>query len=383
MTDRTALAAHLAARFQDFVGRPAAGVWAAPGRVNLMGEHTDYNDGLVLPFAIDSAALVAVAPRVDDRLTCRSLDRPDVAAIHAGDLAPGSITGWPAYVLGAVWALGWPQAGRPGLDIVVTSDVPAGAGLSSSAALTCAVTLAAAEIAGLELDRTALATAARRAETDMVGAPVGIMDQMAAMYGQAGHALLLDCRSLVVEPVVLPGQESDAAVLVVDTRVSHANSEGGYARRRAVCERAARRLGVPALRDATLTAVETALEGDELRVARHVVTEIERVGTAVAALRRADLASLGEIFAASHASMRDDFRISCAELDLAVDALLGAGAVAARMTGGGFGGCAVGLLPPAAVPAATVATTAAFEARGFTSPRVFETRPSGGAARIR
>ncbi|MCK9925346.1 galactokinase [Frankia sp. AgPm24] len=382
MSDRDALAARLATEFRARHGRPPAGVWAAPGRVNLMGEHTDYNDGLVLPYAIDSAALAAVAPRDDDRLTCQSLDRPGTAAVDTGDLRPGAVTGWPAYVLGAVWALGWPRTGPPGLDIVVTSQVPAGAGLSSSAALTCAVTLAVAELAGLETDRTALATVARRAETDMVGAPVGIMDQMAAMHGRADHALLLDCRSLAFEPVPLPGRESGLTLLVVDTRVSHANADGGYARRRATCEDAARTLGVQALRDATVTAVRTTLVGEQRRVARHVVTEIERVRLAVAALRHDDLTGLGEIFAASQASMRDDFRISCAELDLAVDTLLDAGAIAARMTGGGFGGCAVALLPETAVAAATAAVTAAFGAHGFLSPRAFETRPSHGAARV-
>ncbi|MCM3885576.1 galactokinase [Frankia sp. R82] len=382
MNDRDALAARLATEFRARLGRPPAGVWAAPGRVNLMGEHTDYNDGLVLPFALDSATLVAVAPRDDDLLTCLSLDRPGGAALHTDDLRPGAVTGWPAYVLGALWALGWPQTRQPGLDIVVTSQVPPGAGLSSSAALTCAVTLAAAELTGLEPDRTTLAAAARRAETDMVGAPVGIMDQMAAMHGQTDHALLLDCRSLTFEPVPLPGQDTGLALLVVDTRISHTHAHGAYARRRTTCEDAARTLGVQALRDTTLTAVETTLVGEQQRIARHVVTEIDRVRTTVTALRHNDLTGLGETFAASQASMRDDFQISCPELDLAVDTLLDAGAHAARMTGGGFGGCTIALLPDAAVPTATTAVTAAFKTHGLTPPRAFETRPSHGATRV-
>ena len=386
MTQVAARAARLAEAFRDRLGRPPDGVWSAPGRANLMGEHTDYNDGLVLPFAIDREALAAVAVRDDDVVTCASLDRPGRAAARIGELAPGAVQGWPAYVLGVVWALREAGVDARGLDILVASDVPSGAGVSSSAALECAVALAVAQLAGAftasAADRTRLAIAARRAETEMVGAPVGVMDQMAALHGWAGCALLLDCRTLTVERIALRPHDLGLRLVLVDTRVSHANAGGGYAARRRACERAARLLGVPALRDATLDRVEAELAGDARRRARHVVTEIERVRRTAGAFGGGDVALLGELFAASHASMRDDFQISCPELDVAVEASLGAGAVAARMTGGGLGGCAVALVPADLLGKVAVGVTKAFESAGFAAPDVFEVQPSDGAARV-
>jgi galactokinase len=389
-------AAAIASQFRARTGRNPDGVWAAPGRVNIMGEHTDYNGGLVLPFAIDQEAVAAVAVRDDDVITCASLDVEPAARFRLRELRPGAVTGWAAYVLGVVWALRDTGVDVPGLDIVVASDVPIGAGLSSSAALETAVALAVAHLTGshhsgshhsgadADADRTQLAIAARRAETDMVGAPVGIMDQMVALHGRAGCALLLDCRSLDVRAVPLTHLQETAGLrlLVIDTRVAHAHAAGGYAERRRACERAAELLGVPALRDASIDDVDRRLDGDLLRCARHVVTEIARVRETAAALDSGDIPTLRALFTASHASMRDDFRISCAEVDAAVEVSTGAGAVAARMTGGGFGGCVLAIVPATRCAEVAAAVASAFRARGFAPPRSCTVQPSAGAHRL-
>ena len=372
----------LARAFAEQAGRAPDGVWAAPGRVNLHGEHTDYNDGFVLPAAIDRETLAAVGVRDDELVTCRSRDLPGGAAVRVAELVPGAADGWAAYVLGVVWALREAGVDVPGLDVLVGSDVPVGAGLSSSAALEAAVALAVAELAGADLSRSELAVACRRAETDVVGAPVGIMDQMAALHGRAGAALLLDCRSLDVRPVELHLADLGLKLLVVDTRVSHAHASGEYGARRRACEEGAAALGVAALRDATLEAVEQRLDGEPQRCARHVVTENARVHDVAAALAAGDVPALGELFAASHASMRDDFRISCPELDVTVEAAVAAGAAAARMTGGGFGGCAVALVAPDRVGAVEQAVARTFAARGWREPRAFEVSAADGARRV-
>ena len=388
MSDLEARAAALAGAVDGTVDGTAAGagrpdgVWAAPGRVNLVGEHTDYNDGFVLPAAIDREALAAVRVRDDDLVTCRSLDLPGEVRARLADLGPGTAQGWAAYVLGVLWALREAGVAVPGLDVVVASDVPLGAGLSSSAALEAAVALAVAELTDAGLSRSDLAVACRRAENEVVGAPVGVMDQMAALRGRAGAALLLDCRSLEARPVPLHLDDLGLRLLVVDTRVSHAHAGGEYGRRRRACEQAAADLGVPALRDADPAAVESLPDGEERRCARHVVTENARVLAVVDALAAGDVAEVGRLFAASHASMRDDFQISCAELDATVEAAVAAGAAAARMTGGGFGGCAVVLAAPDRVAAVGTAVADAFAARGWREPRAFEVAPADGAHRV-
>ena len=372
----------LARRFRALVGADPEGIWAAPGRVNLIGEHTDYNDGFVLPAAIDREVLAAVRRRTDDVVTCRSLDLPGTAQVWMDELPDGTGGGWAAYVLGVVWALREAGVDVPGLDVVVASDVPVGGGLSSSAALEASAGLAACDLAGVELSRTELAVACRRAETEVVGAPVGIMDQTASLRGRAGHALLLDCRSLEVRHVPLALDELGLALLVLDTRVDHAHASGGYGERRRACERAAEALGVPALRDARLEDVERLDDEVLRRAARHVVTEDARVLETVAALEARDVDALGRLFAASHASMRDDFRISSPELDVAVAAAGQAGAAAARMTGGGFGGCATALVPREAREQVAAAVTRAFAEHGYRAPHVFEVQAAGGAARL-
>ncbi|MCW2607685.1 MAG: galactokinase [Frankiales bacterium] len=375
-------AQRLAGAFREQAGSLPDGVWAAPGRVNLVGEHTDYNEGFVLPAAVDREVLAAVRLRDDGLVTCRSLDLPGEVTARVDALGPGCAQGWSAYVLGVVWALREAGLAVPGLDVVVASDVPVGAGLSSSAGLEAAVCLALVELLGADLDRTAMAIACRRAETDVVGAPVGVMDQMASLHGREGAALLLDCRSLEVRPVPLGLDAAGVSLLVVDTRVHHAHATGEYAHRRATCEQAAAALGVPALRDASLAEVQQLPDGDLRRCARHVVTEDDRVLAVVQALEGGDLAEVGRLFAASHASMRDDFRISCHELDLAVGAALAGGALAARMTGGGFGGCVAALVPVGAEAEVERAVTAAAAGAGVARPDVFVVRPSDGAARV-
>jgi galactokinase len=370
--------------FRERTGRDPDGVWAAPGRVNLIGEHTDYNDGFVLPAAIDRLVLVAAGRRPGGRLRLWSLQTGPPAELDLAEVGPGRVEGWAAYPAGVAWALG--QAGvEVGADLVVDGDVPAGSGLSSSAALECATATALADLDGADLDRPALAALARRAENEVVGVPSGVMDQMVSMLGRAGHALFLDTRSLATEQVPLPLDAAALSLLVIDTRAGHRLVDGAYADRRAACEAAAAVLGVPALRDATPEQVEAAAAalGDPgLRRARHVVTENARVLDAVALLRAGRLDRLGPLLAASHASLRDDYEVSSPELDTAVEAAVAAGAVGARMTGAGFGGSAIALVPRDLAGPVEDRVGAAFAAAGFGPPEVQSVAPSDGARRL-
>jgi len=370
--------------FAELFGREPDGRWAAPGRVNLLGEHVDYARGLCLPIALAQRTVVEVAARADGRLRVRS------AALAGGwdgeldVIGPGCPDGWAGYAAGAPWALRAAGYRVPGLDVLVTDTVPLGAGLSSSAALGCAVAVAADELAGLGLagtpaGRHVLAGAARRAENEVVGAPTGGMDQVAALFGTAGHAVLVDFRDDTAHPVPLPLAAAGLRLLVIDTRVRHANVDGRYGRRRADVERAAAALGLPDLRAAKLAdlpRLDLALRPR----ARHVVTEIARVGTAAALLERGgELHGLGPLLDASHRSLAQDFEVSCPELDLAVAAARTAGALGARMTGGGFGGCAIALVPAARAEDVTAAVEAAFARAGHAPPHSFPAEPSGGA----
>jgi len=392
----------LADAFRARAGRDPEGVWFAPGRVNLIGEHTDYSDGFVLPVAIDRGVLVAAAPRDDGRLRCWSLQETEAADLRLEAIGPGKVEGWAAYPAGVAWALGQSATGgsqRParagaeppapfsGADLVVDGNVPAGAGLSSSAALECATALALAEPSGAlgRLGPVELAALARRAEVEVVGMPCGVMDQMISMLGQAGHALFLDTRTMATEQLPLALEAAGLRLLVIDTRATHRLVEGAYAERRASVERAARVLGLPALRDATPALVEAsaaALGDPGLRRARHVVTENARVLETVELLRKGALDRLGPVLSASHASMRDDFEISCPELDTAVSAAVSIGALGARMTGGGFGGSALAVVPEALVDRVTTAVLAAFEVAGFRRPEIIPVLASGGAHRV-
>ncbi|WP_266384253.1 galactokinase [Streptomyces canus] len=374
--------------FVELYGTEPEGVWSAPGRVNLIGEHTDYNDGFVMPFALPHTAVAAVSRRTDGVLRLHSSDvEGGVVELRLDDLAPESDRNWTAYPAGVVWALR--EAGHPvtGADVHLASTVPAGAGLSSSAALEVVVALALNDLYDLGLQRWQLARLCQRAENVYVGAPTGIMDQTASACCEAGHALFLDTRDLSQKQIPFDLAAEGMVLLVVDTRVKHSHSEGEYGKRRAGCERGAALLGVDALRDIPYGELDAALErlGDDeeaVRLVRHVVTEDERVEKTVALLESGETRAIGPILVAGHASLRDDFRISCPELDLVVDTALASGALGARMTGGGFGGSAIVLAEAADVEPLTKAVQEAFAAADFTAPRVFEAVPSAGARRL-
>ncbi len=373
-----------AALFADrFGGRPQGG-WRAPGRVNLIGEHTDYNEGFVLPLAIGAGTCTAAASRDDGLLVLASRQAPGAdVRVAIRDLSPGMLTGWAAYPAGVAWALR--EAGYPvgGTSIAISSDLPLGAGLSSSAALECAVALTLTELHGIAIPRPQLAVLARRAENDFVGVPTGIMDQSASLLCQAGHALLLDCRSSIGTTVPLDPASSGFALLVIDTRASHALTDGGYAARRQSCEQAAQVLGMRSLRDVTDSSELAGLDPLLRRRARHVVTENNRVLATVNLLRAGDLGGAGPVLTASHRSLRDDFEVSWPQADATVEAALAAGASGARMTGGGFGGSVIALVPAERTGAVTSAVASRFEAEGWPPPWCTEVAPSAGARRIR
>lgn len=379
---------HSATRgFEETFGSEPRGLWSAPGRVNIIGEHTDYNEGFVFPMAIDRRTVASVRPREDDRIRVSSSFSPEVveAVVHALD--PEALQGWSAYPLGVVWALGQfgaPLRDLPGVDIYIDSDVPVGAGLSSSAAIESSVAVALNEIWHLDHDRKTLAKVGQLAENRAVGAPTGIMDQSASLLGRRDNGVFLDCRSLDTELIPLGFEEHDLELLVIDTRVEHAHVSGGYAARRASCEAGAAALGASSLRDVHVDDLDRArelLDDETFRRVRHVVTENQRVLDTVRTLREHGPTAIGELLLASHASMRDDFEISVPELDLAVEASMSAGAIGSRMTGGGFGGAAIALVPVAQAAAVAEAVTAAFAAASFAPPTVFPVRPAAGATR--
>ncbi|MFE2249584.1 galactokinase [Streptomyces lavendulae] len=373
--------------FARLYGGPPDGVWAAPGRVNLIGEHTDYNDGFALPVALPQNTLLAARARTDGRLRLHSAQGGGrTVELSVAALAPGAVTGWAAYPAGVVWALA--EAGHPvgGADLHFDSTVPTGAGLSSSAALECAVAVAYDALHGLRLSGPELARTAQRAENAFAGVPCGIMDQMASVCCTAEAALHLDARTPQDHrqvPLDLRGR--GLGLLVMDTRVAHDLGDGAYAALRAGCERAAALLGLPALRDLDAGELPRALEALPAELAplvRHVVTENARVTEAVSRLREGDPAALGPILTAGHASLRDDYRVSCPETDLAVSAALDAGALGARMTGGGFGGSVIALVEAEREDAVGGAVTAAFDAAGHRPPRLFAAPPPAGARRL-
>ncbi len=357
------------------------GVGVSPGRVNLIGEHTDYNDGFVLPIALPWAARVVATPRPDTGVSVRSAQLG--ASVLVDAVEPG-VREWWGYVAGVVWALRRRGHDVGGVDLDLDSDVPLGGGLSSSAAIECAAALAVADAFGLDLDADAFAEVAQATENEFLGVPTGPMDQRASLWCTADHALLLDCRTLTGEqvPFALP---EGLVLALVDTRSPHVLADGEYATRRAACVAASGRLGVPALRDVTdLDAALAVFAGggpdDQvlLRRTRHVVTENARVLDAVAALRSGDWEGFGRLLTASHASMRDDYEITVPTVDAAVEAALAAGALGARMTGGGFGGSVIALLPADAYEGFAARLRADYAARGFAEPGVSLTRASDG-----
>jgi len=375
--------ASLARNFEELFGRKPEVISEAPGRVNLICEHIDYSEGFVLPFAIADRTYAAIASRPDGLVRIASHQRKEkIFSIDIHDVKPGSKGDWEKYVLGVLWSLGI----TTGVDILVDGSVPAGAGLSSSAALECSVAVGLNELFSLNKSLEDLARATQKAENDYVGMPCGIMDQSVSLMGKVGAALLLDCRDLTTESIPFNVADAGLELLIIDTQAHHALVDGGYAERRAACESVAAKLNIPSMRHLTLEVLQANREKiteTEFIRARHAVTEIARVLAAVTALRASDFETLGELINQSHISLRDDYAVSCPELDLAVDACLAAGAIGSRMVGGGFGGSAIALIKAQDVAKTREAVTTAFESRGFKRPRFFTSLPSAGASAAR
>ncbi|MFC9553239.1 galactokinase [Rhodococcus sp. NPDC056960] len=376
------------ALFRGTFGGAADGVWAAPGRVNLIGEHVDYAGGLVLPFALPYVTVVAVRVRGDGILHAVSTHTDESWQGPLADVAPGHPAGWAAYVAGVVWALrrSGHLPAETGFDVAVHSTVPVGSGLSSSAALECAFALAVADLAGLPTDhagRRPLIAASILAENEIAGASTGGMDQSVAMLARPGHAVLLDCRDGATRQVPLDFDSAGARLVVIDTNAPHRLVDGQYGNRRAAVEKACADLGVATLRDVPdPDAAVAALGSPAAARARHVLTEIRRVTEVAGLLDRGRIADIGDALNRSHASLRDDYEVSSVELDSAVDAALAAGAWGARMTGGGFGGSAIALVPADRVDAVAENVVRRAESATLPTPQFLSAEPSGSAHRL-
>jgi galactokinase len=366
--------------FVETYGREPDGTWHAPGRVNLIGEHTDYNDGFVLPFALRQGVTVTAARRDDGVFALRSRQSEETAEVT--DPVPGSVRGWAAYAAGVAWSLRAAGHDVGGASLLIDADLPQGAGLSSSAALECAVAVALCDLYDVSVPANELARIAQRAENDFVGMPCGIMDQSASLLCTEGHALLLDCRSGLSAQV--PLDLSELTLLVVDTRAEHELVDGGYADRRGACEKAAEQLGLPALRDVTDLAEALSRLTDPVlrRRTQHVVTENHRVEAAVGLLRAGQVGEVGALLTASHLSLRDQFEVSWPEADVTVEEAVRAGARGARMVGGGFGGSVIALVPAGRAARVRDAITDAYASRGWPEPRFLDATPSAGARRV-
>ena len=378
------------AGFEAKYGYAPAGVWSAPGRVNLIGEHTDYNEGFVFPFAINRHTFAAISLRDDSTIRVASSFSPKVHETSVDGIKRDDSNDWAAYPFGAAWAiqemvtsLGL-TVNTTGFDCYIESDVPVGAGLSSSAAIECSVALALNELWDAGLDRRQLARVGQMGENEIVGAPTGIMDQSASLLGETDHAVFLDCRSLEAQAVELGFAREGLELLIIDTKVAHRLVDGGYASRRAACEQGAEAMGVKSLRSLTVADLDRAheiMDAITFRRVRHVVTENQRVLDTVDSLRTAGPRSIGKLMYASHESMRDDFEISVDELDTAVETALRHGAIGARMTGGGFGGAAIALTPIGKIGEVTLSVLAEFEALGYARPDIFAVSAAQGAKR--
>ena len=365
--------------FESLYGRKPDVIGEAPGRVNLIGEHIDYSEGFVLPFAIANRTYAAIAKRSDGLVRIASHQRREkIFSIDISDVKPGSKGDWEKYVLGVIWSMDITS----GLDILIDGNVPAGAGLSSSAALECSAATALNLLFDKKFSLQELARKAQRAENEYVGVPCGIMDQSISLMAQAGSALLLDCRDLSTEQIPFSVLDAGLELLIIDTQAHHALIDGGYAERRASCESVVAKLAIVSLRHLTLEQLNSSndlLSEIEFIRARHAVTEIARVHEAVVALRNSDFVALGELINQSHFSLRDDYAVSCPELDLAVNSALSVGAIGARMVGGGFGGSAIALVRVEKMEDTKRAVEIAFKSANFKRPRFFTSLPSAGA----
>ena len=376
-----------AAAFEARYGYAPTGVWSAPGRVNLIGEHTDYNLGFVLPFAINRRTYAAISLRQDQTVRVMSSFSDEQHQIELADISKNVANDWAAYPFGVAWALAkLGQTPGVGFDAYFESDVPVGSGLSSSAAIECSTSLALNELWQTNLSRPELARVGQLAENEIVGAPTGIMDQSASLLGERDHAVFLDCKSLEAQSIELGFDDEGLELLIIDSRVTHRLNDGGYATRRKACELGASQMGVASLREVSVDQLGKAkeiMDDVTFRRVRHIVTENERVLETVERLRTEGPKSIGALLNASHVSMRDDFEISIDELDTAVDVAVRHGAVGARMTGGGFGGAAIALAPIAKVSEITLAVLAEFELLGYGKPNIFAVTADQGARRDR
>ena len=366
--------------FHELFGHRAEVLAEAPGRVNLIGEHIDYSEGFVLPFAIADRTYAGIARNNDGLVRIASQQRKNrIFTIDIKDVKPGSAGEWEKYVLGVIWTMGVTS----GVDILVDGHVPSGAGLSSSAALECSVAVGLNQLFDFGKSLEDMARATQKAENDYVGMPCGIMDQSVSLMGREGAALLLDCRDLTTESVPFDVASAGLELLIIDTQAHHALVDGGYAERRASCESVAAKFGIVSMRHLTMDTLESRkseITETEFIRARHAVTEIQRVKDAVAALRASDFTTLGRLINESHISLRDDYTVSCPELDAAVAAALEVGALGARMVGGGFGGSAIALIQADQIENVKSSIRDAYAAAGFKAPRFFTSLPSAGAS---
>ena len=379
------LALMLASKFAEIFGKQPDLIASAPGRVNLIGEHVDFLDGFVLPFAISDVTTVAIAKNSSKVIRVASIQKDsEITSIDISKIAPMTGEPWARYPIGVLWALG-NEALSNGLDILVDGRVPLGAGLSSSAALECAVATAVNELYGLNLSLPELARIAQKGENVYVGMPCGIMDQSVSLMATKGNALLLDTRDLSTEQIPFDIAPLGLELLVIDTQVHHALVDGGYAERRASCEKAVADLGITSLRDISVSDFEarkSKLDAKTYIRAYHGVTEMKRVLDAVVLLKSGDFVGFGEIVTLAHQSLRDNYTVSCPELDLAADTANRFGALGARMIGGGFGGSAIALIKARDSELIKSEIRGAFMASKFKAPRFFSALPSQGAAVI-
>ena len=366
-------------KFLETFGEQPDLVAAAPGRVNLIGEHIDYSEGFVLPFAIKDRTLVAARKRDDSIVRVASAQRRNkIITVDINEVKPGLKGEWERYALGVLWSMGV----KSGVDLLIDGHVPLGAGLSSSAALECSVATAMNHLFDMGFSLEELARLTQKAENQYVGVPCGIMDQSVSLMATNGFALLLDCRDLSTRNIPFDVASHGLELLIIDTQAHHALTDGGYAERRASCESVAAKLGVKSMRELTIEQLDSSrdkLSESEYIRARHAVTEMKRVLDCVEALASEDFTQVGQLLNQSHNSLRDDYTVSCPELDTAVEASLAAGALGARMVGGGFGGSAIALIQASKTSQTISAVEKAFADKKFKAPRFFTSLPSQGA----